>query len=116
MPDMLCFTSNTRWLEEVDPRRAESPEELLTRLEDEDDDVSDILPKYYKREKTKMNIDKKVQNAVRTPKPLLITNTGLAYLTEALAKLTDPLHPNFKRALKPDSLRVEQSIRAAAAR
>lgn len=30
----LCFTDNTGWLEEVDHRRDESPEALLTRLEE----------------------------------------------------------------------------------
>jgi len=32
--DVLAFTDNTRWLEEIDARRSISPEELLTRLED----------------------------------------------------------------------------------
>jgi hypothetical protein len=31
--DMLQFTGNTTWLEEIDGRRSLSPEELLTRLE-----------------------------------------------------------------------------------
>lgn len=30
----LMFTSNTSWLEDIDARRAEGPEELLSRLED----------------------------------------------------------------------------------
>lgn len=44
------------------------------------------------------------------------TNTSLKYLTVAINKASDPIHPNFRRALKPDTLMMHNSIRAAAAR
>lgn len=50
------------------------------------------------------------------PKPSLLTNTSLRYLASALDKVTEPMHPNFARALKPDQLRMHQTIRITAAR
>lgn len=45
------------------------------------------------------------------------TNTSLTYLALAIAKASDPLHPNFKRALSrnPKNLLMHQGIRLAAA-
>lgn len=46
------------------------------------------------------------------------TNTSLLYLGLAIAKASDPMHPNFRRALEknPKNLLMHQAIRLAAAR
>lgn len=52
---------------------------------------------------------------VAAPRQLL-TNTGLAYLRVAMDKAAEPIHPNFRAKLKPDTLAFYEHVRVQAAR
>lgn len=44
------------------------------------------------------------------------TNTSLLYLAIAISKQADPLHPNFRRALKPETLQMHEYITQCSAK
>ena len=76
---------------------------------------ADILNKAPAKKQALKSTSKKAKKPNNGP---LLTKTALAYLANSIDRLSDPIHPNFKKALEKNkaSLDTQLMIRVAAAK